>query len=173
VEARDEIIPFSFNGIIRDVLDLYRERFERAGIRVNLELASELPVVDGHPDQLQEVIVNVVQNALEAMSGGGELTVSTGELAAPSRIYAEVIDTGTGISPEHLPLLFEPGFTTKVVDGRQSGFGWGLFTVRQIVGAHGGEIEITSQPARTDNNAAHGTTVKIFLPTAKADEVKT
>ncbi len=159
---QDETIPFSFNGIIQDALELYRERFRRMGIEVQAHFDNELAVLEGHPDQIQEVILSLLQNAIDAMPLGGSLLVTTSR--AGEHVAVEIADTGRGIQAEHLALIYEPGFTTKVVEGRQSGFGWGLFTAREIVDAHGGRIKVESRAAENGAKSNHGTTVRITLP---------
>ncbi len=111
----------------------------RGRIQVNREYA-ELPRIDCYPNQLNQVWMNLLVNASQAISGAGSITVRT--RADHDKVVAEVEDTGSGIPPENLNRIFEPGFTTK--DGR-IGMGLGLLIVRQIVERHGGRITVHSQ----------------------------
>lgn len=154
-----EAIPFSFNGIVRDVMGLYGERFQRLGIDVTCELDDSLPVMQGHADQLQEVWMSLVQNAVEALRNGGTVTIRTLHDPANTQVIATITDSGVGISAEHLPHVFEPGFTTRG-EGHGSSLGWGLFTVKQVVQAHFGSVGITSP----GENGTQGTTVRMVLP---------
>lgn len=155
----NEAIPFSFNGIVRDVMGLYAERFQRLGIELTIDLDESLPVMQGHADQLQEVWMSLVQNAVEAMRNGGTVIIRTEHLPDHAQVVATISDSGIGIAADVLPHVFEPGFTTRG-EARGSSLGWGLFTVKQVVQAHFGTVAIAS-PAENDSR---GTTVRITLP---------
>jgi signal transduction histidine kinase len=103
---------------------------------------------------MQQVLINVVMNALEAMREGGVLTLRSGFSERPGFCRVAVSDTGYGIAPEILPHVFEPFFTTKEV-GR--GLGLGLAISHGLVHQHEGDIELQSR-------VGHGTTVRILLP---------
>lgn len=152
-------IEFSFNGIVREVLALYAERFDRLGIVVSPNLDETLPVLNGHPDQIHEALMMLVQNAVEALPGGGEIEFTTRWDEANETLVAKLSDTGVGIAKKNLPRVFEPGFTTKG-DAGGALLGWGLFTARQIIRAHYGDLQIVS-PAE---NTTRGTTLHIQLP---------
>jgi response regulator NasT len=158
-EVSREAIPFSFNEIVREVMGLYAERFQRLGIFTAGDLDDTLPLMHGQVDQIQEAWMSLVQNAVEAMQQGGTLAVRTRHDRAAGQVIATLTDSGEGILPENLPRVFEPGFTTKG-GGRRSSLGWGLFTVKQVVGAHWGTVEISSP----GENGARGTTVRLVLP---------
>jgi signal transduction histidine kinase len=100
--------------------------------------------------QMQQVLVNLVKNAMQAMTRGGTLTLQTGEGA--DGVWVSVADTGGGIPEEQINRIFEPFFTTK-----KRGTGLGLMIVQRIVRAHGGRIELESHPGR-------GTTFRVWLP---------
>jgi signal transduction histidine kinase len=99
---------------------------------------------------MQQVLVNLVKNAMHAMTRGGTLTLQTGEGA--DGVWVSVSDTGGGIPPEQINRIFEPFYTTK-----KRGTGLGLMIVQRIVRAHGGRIELESHVGR-------GTTFRIRLP---------
>ncbi len=153
-------MPFSFNELVRDVLGLYADRFRRLGITATAELDESLLVMQGHPDQVREVLMSLIQNAVEAMRSGGTLRVQTRYLPDQVAVETRLTDSGIGIAPEHLPHVFEPGFTTKATDQHSVALGWGLFTAQEILRAHGGTIRIFSPPP----HASSGTVVEWVLP---------
>lgn len=159
--SREQILPFSLNGLIQDVAGLYAERFQRLDIRCHLELELELPVIEGNPDQVRQVLMNLIQNSIEAMRGGGELAIATVHNSAENEAQVVIRDTGVGIASEDLAHVFEPGFTTKRQSAQdEAGFGWGLFTCRELAEGHGGRIEIHSPAPQLDR----GTQVNVYLP---------
>jgi two-component system NtrC family sensor kinase len=115
-------------------------------------LNPSLPLVSGDPDRLEQVVINVGKNAVEAMPDGGILTVRTD--LEDEFVKLKVEDTGVGMSEDTLKKIFDPFFSTKEV-GR--GTGLGLAISNQITKDHGGRIEAESKPGV-------GTTISIFLP---------
>jgi PAS domain S-box-containing protein len=138
------------NRLVKDVLEPYtRAPAER--LRVRLELAPRAPEVEADADALKRVLLNVINNALEAMGEkGGTLCLRT--LAEQGGVTIRVEDDGPGV--EDVERIFEPHYTTKV-----KGTGLGLAIARQIVEEHGGTI-------RAESRIGHGTTVRIHLPEA-------
>jgi two-component system, NtrC family, sensor kinase len=128
----------------------HQQRGELIDIRV--ETVDDLAAVSGDPGQLQQAVIALATNAIDAMPDGGVLTLSARNRA--SKVLIEVKDTGHGISPEHLPQIFEPFFTTKEV-GR--GTGLGLAVCYGILTEHGGSLDVQS-------NVGAGTTFTITLP---------
>ncbi len=122
------------------------------GSKVNLDLAP-LPHMSCRPQQLIAVFCNLLNNSMEAVNGSGRITVSA--RTRHSQIEVEIRDNGRGISSETLAHIFDPGF--KTVDGRVSTGNWSLFSSRQIVHEHGGDIRIRSA-------LGEGTTVSVLLP---------
>ncbi len=112
----------------------------------------DLPAIDCYPNQLNQVWMNLLVNAIHAIPAQGQITVRT--RANTDRIGVEIEDSGVGIPPENLERIFQPGFTTK--DGR-IGMGLGLLIVSQIVEQHRGQITVRSQPGQ-------GTTFAVSLP---------
>jgi signal transduction histidine kinase len=111
-----------------------------------------VPLIACHPRQLNQVFMNLLVNAIQAIEGPGTIRL---RLAVDGRdLRADVEDTGSGIAPEHLARVFDPGFTTK---GVGVGTGLGLAICHRIVAAHGGTIEVTSRPGE-------GSTFSVRLP---------
>ena len=138
------------NHLIENVLALSNKRLEHGRIQVRTQLQPDLPPILGVPDQLTQVLLNLVINAIEAMPDGGELNLSTTLDAGWLRIG--VRDTGPGISPDEAAKIFEPFYTTKT-----NGTGLGLAVSYGIIQRHGGRIEVAGAPGC-------GTTFTIVLP---------
>ncbi|MBI5480902.1 MAG: HAMP domain-containing protein [Deltaproteobacteria bacterium] len=126
---------------LTSLLDFIREDARARGVTVVAQLPDSLPSLDLDEGQLRQALLNLCRNAVEAMSGGGTLTVRVA--AAGERLEISVADTGAGIAAEHLPRVFEPFFSTK-----EHGTGLGLALTQHIVAAHGGTISIDSTPGR-------------------------
>lgn len=137
--------------LIHEALGLLEHELESRKVRVQLELAPNLPAAAVDPGQFQQVFYNLVRNAYQALaSADGCITIRTA--CNDFEYVISIEDNGTGISPEHMGAIFEPYLTTK-----PSGSGLGLLIVRRIVREHGGEISIESQQDQ-------GTRVIIHLP---------
>jgi signal transduction histidine kinase len=143
------------NQVIDDVIALIRGEINVHGISLRLDLGASLPPVDGDRIQLQQVIVNLLMNGIQAM---GAVTDRHRELRIRSREYGSdkilvaVEDSGIGIEPEHAAQLFNAFFTTK-----PDGMGMGLSICRSIIEAHGGQLWTTA-------NVPHGATFQFTLP---------
>lgn len=150
-----ESIPRVVEGLLPGFSQLLRDR----GIQLRLDLPGSLPDVRVDPVQLEQALVEIVSNALDAMPNGGRLGVSAsadGQESGGGLVTVEISDTGGGI-PEHLlPSVCEPFFTT-----RQEGTGLGLAIAKRYVEQNGGRLEITSRPGAT--------TVKLRLPAVSAE----
>jgi signal transduction histidine kinase len=137
------------NQVIRDTLSLLEHQFKTAQIIVDLELTEELPPIHGNPGKLQQVFLNLLLNAKEAMPGGGHLRVAT-RIDTPdgpdSHVAALVADSGSGIAPEHLKRIYDPFFTTKTTPtpGNRRGTGLGLSVSYGIIQEHAGKIHVES-----------------------------
>jgi PAS domain S-box-containing protein len=134
------------NQVIRDTLSLLEHQFKTAQIEVDLDLSGELPPINGNPGKLQQVFLNLLLNAKEAMPGGGSLRVSTLVNGHPNYIAAVITDSGSGIAPEHLKCIYDPFFTTKTTPrpGDRRGTGLGLSVSYGIIQEHAGKIHVES-----------------------------
>jgi signal transduction histidine kinase len=121
------------------------------GIEVVRDL-KDIPAIECYPNRLNQVFMNLIHNAVQAMDEGGMLTVRS--IPEGDGVRIEIEDTGKGIPPDVIARIFDPGFTTK---GRRVGMGLGLAITRQIVDHHGGEISVDSAVGR-------GTVFRIRLP---------
>ncbi|MBA2252643.1 MAG: CHASE3 domain-containing protein [Nitrospirales bacterium] len=152
-----ELAPVVFNviDIVQEVLKLSDASIAAKGLTVRSALHPMLPALQADRDQMKQVLLNVVQNAVEAMGTEGTLSLSAFESrrAAEQGMVLTVTDTGAGISSQDLAHVFQPFFTT----GKSRGTGLGLAICRNIIEAHAGDIQLTSQPG-------HGTTVRMWLP---------
>lgn len=120
------------NTAVESSLSLIATKARLAGVNVAKELAGDLPRILGNTNQIQQVVINLASNALDALSEGGKLTIKTESLVVGplSWVCLRIADTGTGIRPEVLNRIFEPFFTTK---GVGKGTGLGLSLVHEIV----------------------------------------
>jgi len=126
------------NGVIDEVLTLTRHEIRRHGIQLRTELETGLPAITGDPVQLQQVMLNLIMNAVEAtsaMSEGQRELLLKSESQGTNAIVIAVRDSGVGIDPMNLDQLFKPFFTTKA-----GGMGMGLSISRTAVEAHGGRL---------------------------------
>jgi two-component system, sporulation sensor kinase E len=145
-----QLRPDSVNGVVLKTMELLNPELQNRGVNVNLRLARQLPLAPIDPTQIQQILVNLIKNAMQAMTRGGSLILQTAE--GSDGIWLTVADTGGGIPQEQINRIFEPFYTTK-----KKGSGLGLMIVQRIVRAHGGRIELESQVGR-------GTTFRIWLP---------
>ncbi|MDK1031219.1 MAG: ATP-binding protein, partial [Planctomycetia bacterium] len=148
--AKDEWTGFQVNDMVEETLKILRFHKLAKHNQVLSELADDLPETTGVKDQLAQVFLNLGLNALEAMPGGGTLTVKT--FRRKSDICIEFADTGEGISSEISGKIFDPFFSTK-----ETGQGLGLSIVHNIVYAHGGRIEV-------EDNPGGGSVFRVALP---------
>jgi PAS domain S-box-containing protein len=144
------------NGVVRGLEPILR-RLVREDVRLDLRLAATLPSVRADRSQLEQVVLNLVANACDAMPEGGHLLLATAGVAAagsPGQVALLVSDTGRGMSDDVRRRIFEPFFTTKE-SGR--GVGLGLATVHGVVSQSGGTIQVESEPGK-------GSTFRVLLP---------
>ncbi len=157
-QAPPQLTAVDLNRIVQESASLWLLRCEDNGIRVEYELAGDLPRVMADEAQIRQVVTNLAVNAAQAMLDGGRLTIATALRDGSAQLT--VRDTGTGMAEETRARIFDPFFTTKDVN---EGTGLGLSVVHGIVQAHGGSIEIDSLVGR-------GTVVRVLLPLRRASQ---
>jgi len=150
-----EYTDLDLNKLVRETVSLVEPMLRASKISVNAQLCSSLPLVYANPGKLQQVFMNLIINARDAMPRGGELTIATE--CENSSVRVEVSDNGVGISPEHLSKIFDPFFTTK---STSRGTGLGLAVTYGIIREHLGKIEVRSALGR-------GTSFRVELPVAR------
>ncbi len=147
--------PLALQDVIDNSLEMFQERFARSQVQVERQVLDRTPMALADSDQMNQVLINLIMNALHAMPNGGILRIGLqpdGEM-----IKLTVGDTGHGIPPEALKKVFEPFFTTKEFG---KGTGLGLTVVKGIIEEHHGSIAVESEEGK-------GTTFTIFLPVAE------
>ncbi len=144
--------------IVRSTVALVKNQIMLAGINLEMEISEPLPPVRGNIRSLQQVFMNLLLNAIQAMPNGGTITVSVAA-GPPDFVRFDIRDTGVGMKPEALEHIFEPFFTTKSVG---HGTGLGLAVTYAIVKRHRGRIEAKSEIGR-------GTVFTVLLPVAEAE----
>ena len=152
---RPQLETVDLNALARGTMKLFEAQLAAAGITAPLELDEKLPAVEADPEQMTRVLKNLVLNAVDAMPGGGRVTVRTS--CRKGSVRLEVADTGQGLTPEECERLFTPYYTSKT-----HGTGLGLAIVQSVVSDHGGSISVESEPGR-------GATFRIDLPLRHQD----
>jgi PAS domain S-box-containing protein len=142
------------NGLLKQVLTLSRKRCEEQGVDVVWQPESDLPYLFLVPDQIQQVFLNLVLNAVDAMPEGGRLQIQTKGTQRLGGVRISFSDSGVGIPADVLPHVFDPFYSTKL-----SGLGLGLFISKDIVEQHGGRIDV-------EDGGGEGTTFTVWLPAA-------
>lgn len=155
--------PSDLNAVIDRCLLLVRHQVELAGIEVRPSLAVSLPPVPCDPAQIEQVVLALIMNAVDAMPQGGTLWLETRQTQDESEVEIKVRDDGSGIAPDILPHIFEPFLTTKESG---HGVGLGLAISRGIIERHHGRIEVDSELGR-------GTTFIVTLPGSAAEDAAT
>jgi PAS domain S-box-containing protein len=163
-QSKVEAKRVNLNRLIEKTLFLNANLLKLNGVKIQKRLDPGLPDFLGSEDQLQQVFMNLVSNAAEAMEAteGGVLTIETEHSSKNGRILVRVKDTGAGIPRENIGQLFEPFFTTKK---KGKGVGLGLSVVYGILEEHGGSISVTSELLK-------GSIFKVELPIAKSKRPK-
>ncbi len=151
--------PLAFTQVIEGNLDVFQERLEKNHIIVQTSFDSPCPLVLADADQMSQVVINLVMNAIQAMPDGGVLRF--GLVPVDDMVRITVSDTGLGIAREAIHRIFEPFFTTKEFG---KGTGLGLTVVKEIIEEHRGSITVESEPGT-------GTTFAILLPVYRPSAV--
>ncbi len=147
-----ERAPIDIGEVVRSSANLIAHQKRGDRITINLDIAADLPLVTADAGHIQQSVIALATNAIDAMPDGGELTFSV--FSHSNRLAIEVRDNGIGIPPENMSKIYEPFFTTKEVG---KGTGLGLAVCYGIISEHGGRIAVRS-------NVGVGTTFSIFLP---------
>ena len=157
-QAPREHTRIDLNAVVKETLLMMQKPLEVDGIRLNMELDPALGAILGDASTLQQVLLNLVTNAREAMSGhGGEIRIETGVAERPGWVRVLIRDTGPGISPEDLSKVFDPFYTTK-----RTGTGLGLSVSYGIIQDHRGTVDVQSAPGQ-------GTTFALAFPVAPGE----
>ena len=156
-ETRPEVIDA--NQLVESTMHLLRGEFIRQKVNIDFVPANNLPTISGDPVQLQQVLLNLIMNAMEAMSAkaASQRVINVMTRANDKKIEVAIVDFGSGLAVEDKVRLFEPFFTTK-----KHGLGLGLSICSTIITAHGGTLSI-------ENNAGDGATAVVALPTPEPD----
>jgi signal transduction histidine kinase len=149
--------PQSLEHIAEQALKLLAPELAARKVEVRKEYEPELPAVWADHDRISQVFINILLNALESMTPGGQIRLSLRRCGPPPCVETCITDTGAGIPEEDLEKVFEPFFSTK-----RKGTGLGLAIVHQIVEAHGGDIQVESQQGE-------GTSFRIILPIGRSN----
>jgi C4-dicarboxylate-specific signal transduction histidine kinase len=159
-KAPPQMGQLQLNEVIQQVLALSRHELARAGITVQTELAPEVPALHGDRVQLQQVMLNLIMNAIDAMAvttdGPRKLLIKSASV--PEGVLVQVQDFGQGVVAREAERIFEPFFTTK-----PQGIGMGLSISRSIIEAHGGQLWVTP-------GSPHGAVFQFILPKAKSPQ---
>ncbi len=151
----------SLQELVDKTVRLVKNELRLKHIKFSSEVSGKLPEIQVDKNQLQQALLNLILNGIQAMPKGGELKILIGLAATRNEIRIEVADTGHGIPAENLDSIFDPFFTTKK---EGEGTGLGLSVTYNIIQKHGGRISVESLPAR-------GTCFTIFLPIQRDNEV--
>jgi signal transduction histidine kinase len=139
-----DLVATDLSKIIEEMVDFFEPTARAANIDIKRFLPADLPLVLLDREMFKQALLNLMLNAEQAMPQGGELTIQAArENTSPPWVCLTLIDTGKGISPETLPRIFQPFFST-----RQGGTGLGLPTTKRIIEAHGGSIDVQSAVGR-------------------------
>ncbi len=145
----------SIGSLVEQTLFLMRHQTEKAGVRVMTRLDNDLPHLSLDANQMKQVFINIIQNAVQAMPGGGELVITASQTGGGSGgVRIGFSDDGIGMNDGQVARIFDPFFTTKRVG---EGTGLGLSVSHRIVSEHGGEIRVRSKPSK-------GSTFTVVLP---------
>ena len=149
--------PLSINEPLLEAVGLLKGRLQESGVHVVLEVPSEPLLVLGQAGQLEQAFLDLLHNAIEAMSAADQRRITIQADQQGGWVRVAISDTGRGIMPDLLMRVFEPGFTTKVDKGISRGLGLGLYATHTIIQDHWGRIEVQSQ-------LWQGSTFTVFLP---------
>ncbi len=152
--------PIDVNALCSHCIHMLAERANRAGLKLKLELAANLPALNGDERRITQVLLNLATNAVKFTPAGGTVTLGAG-VEPSGNLVMSVADTGIGISEKDLERVFEPFVqVNRSAHPHQEGAGLGLAICKNLIELHQGRIEVSSKPQR-------GTTVRVILPAAR------
>ncbi len=154
---RLELRHYPVTEVLQKIVNLINEEAKSKGITISTKGFETPEIMPMDMDKLQQALLNFVKNAMESITGTGEITIAVNR-KDKGHVVISISDTGCGISPEEIEQIFNPEYTTK-----EKGLGLGLALAHEIIRGHGGEIQIFSTPQV-------GTTFEIMLPAAKSTE---
>ncbi len=152
--------PLNINDTIEDVLSVVEHTFSIDQVSLVRRLDPDLPAIVGDKEKIKQAIINLVNNAFDAISGEGMITISTHYYVKLDEIVISVLDTGEGIQPEKIDKIFDPFYTTKPVG---KGTGLGLSVTFGIIQEHNGKIEVKSPPSSERNKEGKITKGTLFI----------
>ena len=141
-----EKFPVQVNTAVKNAIRLSRATLKRSAVHIELSLADDLPAIEGNLQSLEQVIINIVINAVQAIDHSrGKIRITTGVQVKDGRVYVRIADNGRGVPSEIADRIFLPFVTDKQTEG---GTGLGLSVTYSLVQAHGGEIIFKSRPGQ-------------------------
>ncbi len=153
-ESSSQLESLDLTELLRETIALASNQIKLSGIKIEFQATDNLPRVHGDVQQLEQVFLNLILNAVDASSKGNRIQIIVLPADDPNYVAVKVIDTGSGIPDHILPSIFDPFFTTK---GKGKGTGLGLSVSQGIVAKHGGRISVASKEGQ-------GTTFTVILP---------
>jgi two-component system, NtrC family, sensor kinase len=153
-KSESNIEPLDLSEVVKSTLSLAQNQLKLKGVGIRLDIAPHLPPIHGDAQQLSQVVLNLVLNAIDVSPKGGRIDLSVSRASEDGFVEIQVRDYGSGIPDHILPLIFDPFFTTKA---KGKGTGMGLSICKGIVSKHGGEIAV-------DTELGRGTTFSVRLP---------
>ena len=150
-----ELQPVEINSVISYAVEFLEYKLRKKKIRFHLQLSPDLPLIFGDKERFEQVFINLILNAVDALPDGGELSIHTKSLN--QTVTSTIRDNGAGISPTELPKIFDPFYTSKSVG---QGTGLGLTVCKNIVESHEGTIDVVSEVGK-------GTSIKLNFPALK------
>jgi signal transduction histidine kinase len=159
-QSRVSKAPCDVAEMLGEVVSIAELKAQGAGVTVTADVRGEMPVMMIDRVQIRQALVNLVNNGIDSIEGGGEIRIAAWQHPSGSDLFLEVRDTGCGIPPENLARLFTPFFTTKA--GTKGGTGLGLAITYGVIKMHSGDITV-------DSEVGKGTVFTIRLPVRTAD----